>query len=442
VAERVVVLGGGSTGEAFAAALRRQDARVEIALVERERVGGECSYFACMPSKTLLRAPEVIAAARRAPGASEAVRGELDAERVFWWRDQVTGGGDDSSQADYLRSIDVELVRGSGRVARPGVLDVDGRELAYGKLVIATGSAPAIPPIPGLEGVEYWTNREATSTSDVPESIVVLGAGPVGCELAQFFRRMGARVAIVDRSQRLLSREDADAAALLQQVFEDEGIELHLGASVDGVEPGIHVTIDGRHTVQGERLLVATGRSANVDGFGFEQLGIERSDRGIAVDERLRAAEGVWAIGDVTGVAMFTHVGKYQARVAAVDVAGGAARADYRAIPRTIFTDPQLAAVGTTEGDGLVTSTWRVESTARTSTYERPKRDGFVRLLADPERRVLVGGVAVGPEAGEWLQQIALAIRAEVPVDVLRDTIQPYPTFSEAIFFAARDLPL
>jgi pyruvate/2-oxoglutarate dehydrogenase complex dihydrolipoamide dehydrogenase (E3) component len=435
---RVVVLGGGSTGEAFAAALRRHDEQVEIVIVERERVGGECSYFACMPSKTLLRAPELVHATRIAPGVDGAT---LDPERVFWWRDQVTDRGDDASQAAWLDSISVRLVRGSGRVVRAGVVEVDGEELDYERLVLATGSVPAIPPIEGLAGTGFWTNREATTTSEVPESLVVLGGGPVGSELAQLFRRLGADVTVVDLAPRLLGREDPEAGALLQEAFDEEGIETVLGASVDRVERGFRVHVGGR-TVEAERLLVATGRRANVTGFGLEQLGVEISRRGVEVDERLRAADNVWAIGDTTGIAMFTHVGKYQARVAAADMAGQEVRADYRAIPRTIFTDPQVAAVGTTEGDGLVSSTWKVDATARSSTYERPKRKGFVKLVADPQRSVIVGAVAVGPEAGEWLQQVALAIRAEVPVDVLRDTIQPYPTFSEAIFFAARDLPL
>jgi len=436
--ERVVVLGGGAAGEAFAAALRRHDENVEIVLVERERVGGECSYFACMPSKTLLRAPELVHQSALAPGVDGAT---IDPAGVFAWRDTVTGRGDDSSQEGYLDSISVRLVRASARIVRPGLLDVGGDELEYGRLVLATGSVPTIPPVDGLDEVDYWTNREATSTSEVPESLVVLGGGPVGSELAQFFARVGSHVTIVDHSPRLLGREDAEAGALLQDVFTEEGIELVLGASADRVEAGIRVTAGGR-TIETERLLVATGRRANTEGFGLEQLGLATSKGGIEVDDRLRAGENVWAIGDVTGVAMFTHVGKYQARIAAADIAGVDARADYRAVPRAIFTDPQVAAVGRTEGDGVVTSTWKVDATARASTYERPKRPGFVKLAADPERRVITGAVAVGPEAGEWLQQLALAIRAEVPVDVLRDTIQPYPTFSEAIFFAARDLPL
>lgn len=436
---RVVVLGGGSTGQAFVAALRRHDSGCELTLVERRLVGGECSYFACMPSKTLLRAPEVVAAAALAPGAE--VRG-IDAERVFAWRDRVTGRGDDSSQEEWLAERDVRLVRGDGRVERPGVVSVDGEELAYDRLVIATGSEPAVPPVDGLAGLDFWTNREATTASEVPESLIVVGGGPVGAELAQFFRRLGSRVTVVDHSERLLAREDARAGALLADVFAQEGIELALGTGVARVEAGFRVTLEGGRVLEAERLLVATGRRPNTEGFGLEQLGLEISRRGIEVDARLRAAGGVWAIGDVTGIAMFTHVGKYQARVAAADLAGLPARADYRAIPRAIFTDPQVAAVGRTEGDGLVSAEWKIESTARTSTFERPKRPGFVKLVADPERRVLVGAVAVGPEAGEWLQQICLAIRAEVPVDVLRETIQPYPTFSEALFFAARDLPL
>jgi pyruvate/2-oxoglutarate dehydrogenase complex dihydrolipoamide dehydrogenase (E3) component len=438
----VVVLGGGSAGEAFVAALRRIDGDVPIALVERSLVGGECSYYACMPSKALLRPTEALSAARLAPGAAEAVTGELDPARVFWHRDQVTGSWDDSSQETYLEGLRVDLVRGEGRVTRPGTVTVGGRELPYEKLVIATGSAPLIPEIDGLADVEFWTSPDATSTSEIPESIVVLGAGPVGCELAQFFGRMGTRVVLVNHGDRLLTRIDQEAGALLADRFREEGIDLHLGARIDHVEPGVCVHFSDGDSIEAERLLVATGRKPNVDGFGLELLDLTVSRRGIEVDETLRAADNVWALGDVNGIAPFTHVGKYQARVAAANVAGRTARADYRAIPAVIFTDPQIASAGRGGGDGLVSSSWRIDRTARSSTYERPKRPGFVKVFADPERRVLVGAVAVGPEAGEWLGQLTLAIRAEVPVDVLRDTIQPSPTFSEALFFAVRDLPI
>ena len=292
----------------------------------------------------------------------------------------------------------------------------------------------------GLGHVKYWTNVEATSTHEVPESLAVMGGGPVGAELAQFFARMGSRVTMIEHGPRLLGRVHEEAGAIIGDVFREEGIDVRTGAAVERAEPGITLTLSGGATVEAERLLVATGRQPNTAGLGLEQLGVSVGPRGIHVDEHLRAAENVWAIGDVTGVALFTHVGKYQARVAAADMCGKDTKADYRAIPAGIFTDPEVATVGRTEGDGLVSARWELTSTPRLSTYERPKRDGFVRLFADPGERVLVGAVAVGPQATEWLGQLTLAVRSATPVDVLIDTIQPYPTFSEAIFFALREL--
>ncbi|HEY0389389.1 MAG TPA: NAD(P)/FAD-dependent oxidoreductase [Gaiellales bacterium] len=440
--DHVVVLGGGSTGEAFVSALREYEPDTPITLVERELVGGECSYWACMPTKGMLRPLEAVAAARNVPGAAEAVSGDVSWDGVLRHRDAITGGWDDASQASWLASKHAELVRGEGRVAEPGVVDAGGRRLEYGRLVIATGSVPSVPPVPGLAETGYWTNREATAVREIPASLIVLGAGPVGCELAQFFRRMGSTVSIVDVAERLLPREHADAGALLGRFFEEEGIALHLGEPVERIEPGIRLHRGSGDVVEAERLLVATGRRANASGFGFEQLGVTTGRSGIRVDDRMRAGDGVWAIGDVNGIAMFTHAGKYQARIAAADMAGRPAHADHRAVPAVTFTDPQVASVGVTSGDGLVTGERAIDQVSRTSTYERPKRPGFLKVAADPERGVLVGAVAVGPEAGEWLGQLTLAVRAEVPIAVLRDTIQPYPTFCEAIQFALRDLPL
>jgi pyruvate/2-oxoglutarate dehydrogenase complex dihydrolipoamide dehydrogenase (E3) component len=437
---RTVILGGGSTGEAAAGTLRTLEPRTPITLVEEGLVGGECSYYACMPSKALLRPPEAIAAARLVPGAAEAVSGAIDVERAFWHRDQVTGSLDDSSQAEWLADRDIELVRGRAQVTGPGRVEVGDRTVEFARLLVATGSVPTIPPIPGLEDAGYWTNREATSTHEVPGRLIVIGAGPVGCELAQAFGRMGSSVTLVDLSDRLLGHDHPDAGRLLADVLEGEGIALRLGADIERVEPGVRLRLGGGETIAADRILVATGRRANVDGLGLESLGVTISKRGIEVDERLRAAENVWAAGDATGIAMFTHVGKYQARLAAADMAGREVRADYRAIPAVTFTDPQVASVGDTSGEGTVVG--ERGSVARLSTYERPKRPGFLKVFADPERRVLVGAVAVGPEAGEWLGQLTLAVRAEVPVEVLLDTIQPYPTFSEAVQFAVRDLGL
>jgi pyruvate/2-oxoglutarate dehydrogenase complex dihydrolipoamide dehydrogenase (E3) component len=434
---KVVVLGGGSTGEHFVGALRRLDSGAEVTLVESRLVGGECSYFACMPTKTMLRATELAASLDRAPGLSPA---SPDPKGVWEWRDWMTSDWDDSGQLHYLRDWNCKLVRGEGRVVRPGIVEVDGAELPYDKLIVATGSRPAIPPVEGIDEVEYWTNREATRTHQIPESLVVLGGGPVGCELAQFYARMGSKVTIVERGEVLLGRIHPDAGAVLADAFREEGIDVRVGVGVEKVEPGIRVHLSDGSEIEGKRLLVSTGRRPNVEGLGLEQLGVEITPRGIVVDDRLRAAEDVWAIGDVNGIAQFTHVGKYQARVAAADVCRQRAKADYRAIPAGVFTDPEVATVGRTEGDGLVSARIELSSVPRLSTYEKPARPGFLRIFADPRQEVLVGAVSVGPQAAEWLGQLTLAIRAAVPLETLLDTIQPYPTFSEGVFFALQEL--
>jgi pyruvate/2-oxoglutarate dehydrogenase complex dihydrolipoamide dehydrogenase (E3) component len=441
MSKRVVVLGAGSAGEHFVGALRAIDADVEITIVERDLAGGECSYYACLPTKTLLRPTEVLAAARIAPGAAEAITGQIDIERVHWWRDQVTDGRDDSWHAGWIEDQRAELVRGDARIERPGVVSVAGRDLEYDELVVATGSHPAVPDLEGLRDVDYWTNREAVWASEVPANLVVLGGGAVGAELAQFFRRLGSNVTIVEHNEHLLARVDAEAGELLAERFDQDGIRVLVGAKVTRVENagGVRVSLETGDTLEADRLLVATGRSPNVTGIGLEGLGVEITPRGVTVDDRLRAGEGVWAIGDAAGVGLLTHLGKYQARVAAANIAGREARADYRAIPAAVFTDPQVASVGRMDGEGVVTARYEIAG-GRLSTYERPRRPGFVKVAADSDERVLVGAVAVGPEAGEWLGQLTLAVRARVAIDVLLDTIQPYPTFSEAIFNAVREL--
>lgn len=439
---RVVVLGGGIAGESFVAALAREAPDAEVTLVERELVGGECSYWACIPSKTLLRPVELAAQAGRTPGMRSA---GVDPEGVFAWRDEITGGGD-ASQVEWVRGLGATFVRGDGEVAEPGLVRVGGRELPYDHLLVATGSDPALPRLEGIEDAAHWTSREATSASEVPERLLVVGGGAVGCELAQLYARLGSEVVLVQSAATLLDRIDAEAGSLLAECLAGDGVEVRTGTRPSAVEAGsgrVRLACEGDGELEGTHLLLATGRRGRVEGFGLERLPVQVERGAVQADERLSAADGVWAAGDVTGVALFTHVGKYQARIAATNVAGGTAQADYRAIPAAIFTDPQVASVGDTTGKGAtVTATVPFASVSRASTYAKPNPPGFVKLFADPARGVLVGAVVVGPEAGELLGQLTLAVRAEVPVEVLRDTIQPFPTFSEAVFFAARDLPL
>jgi pyruvate/2-oxoglutarate dehydrogenase complex dihydrolipoamide dehydrogenase (E3) component len=438
--KHAVVLGGGVAGEAFIAALRRLDKEVRITLVEHELVGGECSYWACIPSKTLLRPLEVAFRARVAPGVSA----QVDPVQVFRWRDEVAAM-DDTSQIEWVRGRDAEVIKGTAHIVEPGRVEVGGRTLEYDELAVATGSLPAMPPIDGLAEADAWTSREATSASAVPKSLIVLGAGAVGCELAQFYARLGTKVTLVQSGDFILPRVDREAGDLLAGLLEEEGVEIRLEAratSIEGSSGSVRLEFEGDKPLEATNVLIATGRVPNVQNLGLEKLDVTVRKEGIEVDDRLAAGEHVWAVGDVTGIALFTHLGKYQGRVAASNVAGRERRADYRAIPSAIFTDPQVAAVGDTSGDGAIVSKWDITKVSRTTTFQRPKRPGFVKLFANPERGVLVGAVVVGPEAGEWMGQLTLAIRGQVPVDILRDTIQPFPTFSEAIFFAARELDL
>lgn len=436
-----VVIGAGPPGEVVAGELA--DGGMSVAVCERELVGGECGYWACIPSKTLLRPGEAIAEARHAPGAREAVTGKLDSAAAFEWRDFQVNDYDDAGQAKWLEDKGVRIFRGNARIEGRGKVAVAEETIETERIVLATGSEPVIPPIEGLRALEgLWTNREATGAKEVPERLIILGGGPVGVEIGQAFARMGASVAIAEAEDRVLFKEAERAGELLGEALEAEGIELKLGAKATAAErrgDGYALSFEDGTELRGEKLLVATGRRARTEGLGLESAGIEPDEKGnVEVDERLRAGDAVWAVGDVTGTMLFTHLGKYQARVAAADILGRETRADYRAVPRVVFTDPQVAAVG--EPGGERQGNTSLESVARTSTYTREydERPGFLTLFADGDR--LVGAVAVGPEAGEWLQQATLAIRAEVPIDTLRQVIQPYPTFSEAFVSALADL--
>jgi pyruvate/2-oxoglutarate dehydrogenase complex dihydrolipoamide dehydrogenase (E3) component len=449
----VVVIGMGPGGEDAAGKLA--EAGLHVTGVEARLVGGECPYWGCVPSKMMIRAAGLLAEARRIPGMAGAAAVAADwapvAARI---RDEATDSWNDKVAVDRFVGKGGHFVRGRGRITGRGEVTVetaDGpRVLRAGwGVVVAAGTEPAVPPIRGLAGTPYWTNREAIETEDVPESLIVLGGGAVGAELAQVFARFGAAVTVVEALPRLLPAEEPEAGDLLARVFAREGIAVRAGsraehAGHDGSQ--FTVTLAGGETLTAQRLLVATGRHTGLAALGIGAYGLDETARSIATDERMRAAEGLWAIGDVTGKGAFTHVAMYQAAIAVRDILGeDGPAADYRAVPRVTFTDPEIGSVGLTEAQahqqGLTVRTgiMQVPWSAR-GWIHKAGNDGFIKLIEDTERGVLAGATSAGPAGGEVLGALAVAVHGQVPVAALRAMIYAYPTFHRGIEAALRSL--
>ena len=445
----VVVVGLGVGGEEVAGRLAQ--AGLTVIGVEHTLVGGECPYWGCIPTKMMIRAGNALAEARRIPGLAGAAQVQPDwapvARRI---REQATDTWDDKVAVDRFIGKGGHFVRGRATVAGPGRVRVGEQEWVAGRgIVIATGTAAVIPPIDGLAGTPYWTNREAVEAATLPGTLLVLGGGAIGLELSQVMARFGVQVTVIEGSDRLLAMEEPESSETAAAALASDGVKTLTGVRAEHVthaDGGFSVRLSDGSTVTGDRLLVATGRAARLAGLGLETIGLDPSARFLSTDDRMRVAERVWAVGDVTGNGAFTHMAMYEADVAVRDILGqGGPVADYRARPRVTFTDPEIGAVGLTEaqarsaGINVRTGSTQVASTARGWIH---RGEGFIKLVADTDRGVLVGATSAGPVGGEVLSALALAVHAEVPLDRLRHMIYAYPTFHRGIEDALRDLAL
>jgi len=444
----VVVIGMGVGGEAVAGQLA--EAGLSVVGIESKLVGGECPYWGCVPTKMMIRAANLIAETRRVDGMAGHAEVTPDwapvAARI---RDEATDDWNDQVAVDRFTGKGGHFIRGRARLTGPGVVEINGETLeARRGIVLATGTEPVVPPIDGLERTPFWTNRDAVEAKSVPDSMVILGGGAIGLELAQAYARFGAEVTVVEAMDRLLPMEEPESSTLVETALAADGISIHTGTRASAVRhDGERFTITaGNNELIAERLLVAVGRRVNIADLGLDTVGLEANARTITVDEHMRAGDGLWAVGDVTGHGAFTHVATYQAAIASRDILGETGPpADYRALPRVTFTDPEVGAVGMTEADaraaGVHTATGvaRVPSSAR-GWIHKAGNDGLIKLVADTQRGILVGATSAGPAGGEVLSALAVAVHARVPIGTLRHMIYAYPTFHRGIEDALRDL--
>jgi pyruvate/2-oxoglutarate dehydrogenase complex dihydrolipoamide dehydrogenase (E3) component len=445
----VVVIGMGPGGEDLAG--RLAEAELDVVGIDRELVGGECPYWGCVPSKMMIRAADLLAEGRRIPGmAGDAVVRPDWAPVARRIRDEATDNWDDRVAVERFEGKGGKFLRGEARIVAPDRVAVGDQIVEAGRgIVVATGTRPSIPPIPGLDRVPYWTNREAIEAKELPSSLIVLGGGAIGVELAQVFARFGVDVSVVEALDRLVPADEPEADTQLAKVFAAEGIAVHTSATVTGVHRDgrrLAVDLDTGDTVAAAQLLVATGRRADLAAVGLGAVGIDETQQAVPVDDRLRVTDGVWAIGDITGKGAFTHVAMYQSPIAAADILGEQHEpARYHAVPRVTFSDPEIGAVGLTEaqareaGIPVAVGLTLVPHTAR-GWIHKAGNDGFIKLVADTDRGTLVGATAMGPNGGEVLGLLSLAVHAAIPVASLRAMIYAYPTFHRGIEDALRDL--
>jgi pyruvate/2-oxoglutarate dehydrogenase complex dihydrolipoamide dehydrogenase (E3) component len=446
----VIVVGMGVGGEEVAG--RTAEAGLRVLAVERKLVGGECPYWGCVPSKMMIRAANSLAEAARVIGlAGEAKIAPEWAPVAKRIRVQATDNWNDGVAIERHRSKGSTVVKGDARFIAPDEVEVTGERYSASRgIVVATGTDPAAPPVEGLDEVSYWTNRDAIEAEELPGSLIVLGGGSIGLELAQVFNRFGTKVTVVELMSHILSVEEPEHGEAMAEVLRTEGIDVFTNAEATKVraDPGqITVELSGGQTLTAERLLVATGRRADLASLGIGAAGLDEGAASIPVDEHMRAADGIWAVGDVTDHGGFTHLAVYQGRIAAADILGhDHAAADYSAIPRVTFTDPEVGAVGLTEeqarerGLNLRVGTAQTASSARGWIHGPGAEHGVIKLVADGEAGVLVGASSMGPAAGEVLGLMVLAVKERVPVRALSELIYPYPTFVRGIEDALRDL--
>ncbi|GAB3840089.1 dihydrolipoyl dehydrogenase family protein [Dactylosporangium cerinum] len=444
----VVVVGLGVGGEEVAG--RLAEAGLRVVGVEGRLVGGECPYWGCVPSKMMIRAGNALAEARRVPQLAGAADVRADwapvARRI---RDEATDSWDDKVAVDRLVGKGVTFVRGWATITGPGEVTVGDRVFHASRgIVLGTGTEPAVPPIDGLAGTPLWTNREAIEVETLPASLIVLGGGAIGVELAQVFARFGVTVTVVEALDRLVALEEPESSDLAHDALTRDGVTVHVGVKASSVHhaDGFTVSLSDGRTVSAEKLLVATGRKVDLSKLGVDRVGLDPAARSVTVDERMRAADKVWAVGDVTGHGAFTHMAMYQAGIAVRDILGqDGPPADYRATPRVTFTDPEIGAVGLTEaqaraaGTRVRVGTGQVPSSSR-GWIHKVGNEGFIKLVEDADRGVLVGATSAGPVGGEVLSALAVAVHAQVPVETLRHMIYAYPTFHRGIEDALRDL--